>query len=130
VEPPPDQGANAPDIVGEGTFDPGDYAAELSAPEDAVGTRLLLENERLRVWEVRLEPGARAPFHRHVRPYFWSCVDAGTGRQRHGDGTVRVRRYREGETEFWLHSPEDDRVHDLENVGDGVLRFVTVELVG
>jgi beta-alanine degradation protein BauB len=129
VETPPDEGTG-PDMVGEGTFDPDDYATELSAPEDAVGTRLLLENDRLRIWEIRLEPGERAPFHRHVTPYFWSCVNAGTGRQRHVDGSVRVRRYREGETEFWQHSPHDDRVHDLENVGDSVLRFVTVELVG
>jgi hypothetical protein len=123
-------GAAAADIVEEGTFDVGDYPAELGAPAHEVGTRLLLQNERLRVWEVRLEPGERAPFHRHVTPYFWSCVNPGTGRQRHGDGTVRVRRYREGETEFWQHSPQDARVHDLENVGDSLLRFVTVELVG
>jgi predicted metal-dependent enzyme (double-stranded beta helix superfamily) len=124
------EGGQVADIVEEGTFEPGDYSAELGSPDAAVGTRLLLENERLRVWEVRLGPGERAPFHRHVTPYFWSCVDAGTGRQRHGDGTVRVRRYRAGETEFWYHSPEEDRVHDLENVGATVLRFVTVELVG
>jgi quercetin dioxygenase-like cupin family protein len=129
VEPSPDTGAGRPDIVGEETFELGDYAGELASPDSAVGTRLLLGNDRLRVWEVRLEPGERAPFHRHVTPYFWSCVDAGTGRQRHGDGSVRVRRYREGETEFWSHSPQDDRVHDLENAGDTVLRFVTVELL-
>jgi hypothetical protein len=27
-----------------------------------------------------------------------------------------------------VHSPEDPLVHDLENVGSSILRFVTVEL--
>jgi len=130
VETPPDEGRPGPDIVGEGTFELEDFAEELASPDSAVGTWLLLENDRLRIWEVRVEPGERAPFHQHVTPYFWSCVGAGTGRQRHADGSVRVRRYREGETEFWNHTPQDDRVHDLENVGDTVLRFVTVELIG
>jgi len=31
-----------------------------------VGTRLLFENERVRVWEVRLAPGAEGDVHRHV----------------------------------------------------------------
>jgi beta-alanine degradation protein BauB len=124
------QGEVEADIAEETTFDPDGYRAELEAPDDAVGTRLLLENDRLRVWEIRLEPGERAPFHRHVMPYFWSCVDGGIGRQRLTDGTMRVRRYRAGDTEFWAQSAEDPLVHDLENVGESVLRFVTVELTG
>ena len=124
------QGEVEADIAEETTFDPDGYRAELEAPDDAVGTRLLLANDRLRVWEIRLQPGERAPFHRHVMSYFWSCVDAGTGRQRLADGTMRVRRYRAGETEYWAHSAEDPLVHDLENVGESVLRFVTVELIG
>jgi predicted metal-dependent enzyme (double-stranded beta helix superfamily) len=30
-----------------------------------VGTRLLLENDRVRVWELDLEPGQRSDIHRH-----------------------------------------------------------------
>ncbi len=30
-----------------------------------VGTRLVLENERVRVWEVRLAPGEEGDIHRH-----------------------------------------------------------------
>src|SRR5207245_1053080 len=46
------QGEVEADIAEETTFDPDGYRAELAAPEDAVGTRLLLANERLRVWEI------------------------------------------------------------------------------
>jgi hypothetical protein len=34
-----------------------------------VGTRLLLENDRVRVWELALEPGARSDVHRHDLDY-------------------------------------------------------------
>lgn len=30
-----------------------------------VGTRLLFEDERVRVWQVRLAPGEQGPVHRH-----------------------------------------------------------------
>ena len=30
-----------------------------------VGTRMLFENERVRVWELKLEPGEDSPVHRH-----------------------------------------------------------------
>jgi hypothetical protein len=120
------------DIVDEGTFDPVSFAAELeAAPRNLeVGTSLWFQNERVRVWEVRLEPGERGPFHAHTHPYFWTCVEAGLGRQRSADGTLKVRRYALGETQFSGHSVATPMLHDLENAGDTTLRFVTVELLG
>ncbi|HEY7667782.1 MAG TPA: hypothetical protein VIE12_06610 [Actinomycetota bacterium] len=120
-----------PEIVEEGTFDREAFARELEdAPANrAVGTALWYEDERVRVWEVRLEPGVRCPFHAHATPYFWTCVEAGTGRQRSPDGTMVVRRYAVGDTLRSVLSPDAPMLHDLENVGDTVLRFVTVELL-
>ena len=34
-----------------------------------VGTRLLFENERVRIWEMDLAPGARSDVHRHDVDY-------------------------------------------------------------
>src|SRR5215216_4326858 len=34
-----------------------------------VGQRIVLENEHVRVWEVRLEPGETIDFHIHYHPY-------------------------------------------------------------
>jgi mannose-6-phosphate isomerase-like protein (cupin superfamily) len=82
----------------------------------------------VRVFEVRLEPGERGPFHVHDRTYFWTVVEPGRGRQRFADGSFVVRDYALGETRYLVHSPEDSLVHDLENVGTSPLRFVTVEL--
>ena len=35
----------------------------------SVGTRVVLENDRVRVWELDLEPGARSDVHRHDLDY-------------------------------------------------------------
>lgn len=121
-------GAELPDA---GTFDTGRYAAELRVAPDnlAVGTTLWFENERLKVWEVLLQPGERGPFHAHTRDYFWTVVEGGRGLQRFADGTFRVRDYAVGDTSYLEHTPDDPLIHDLENAGDTVLRFVTVELL-
>ncbi|MFM8998479.1 MAG: hypothetical protein ACKOKE_00045 [Actinomycetota bacterium] len=119
------------EVLEEGRYDVGAFVDELDgAPENlAVGTRLWFENDRVRVWEVRLEPGERAPFHAHTRPYFWTCVAPGRALQRLADGSIRLRTYDLGETMFFDHSPDAPHLHDLENAGDTTLRFTTVELL-
>jgi beta-alanine degradation protein BauB len=63
-----------------------------------VGTRLLSETDRVRVWEIRLAPGERIGFHRHVLDYFWTAVTPWTGavaygRWLRGRGDLRGRRH-------------------------------------
>lgn len=121
----------AAEAIEQGTYDPGAYADELeAAPSNlAVGTKLLFENDHVKVWEVRLAPGERGPFHAHTRNYFWTVVDGSVGLQRLADGTFVVRRYDVGQTQFLEHTPDEPLIHDLENVGDTNLRFITVELL-
>ena len=64
----------------------------------------------------------------HDRTYFWTVVEPGRGLQRFSDGTFVVRDYPLGDTRYLVHSDTDPLVHDLENIGDSRLRFVTVEL--
>src|SRR3954466_15953806 len=42
-----------------------------------VGQALLLENEHIRVWEVRLEPGESIHFHFHYHPYLVVSLGGG-----------------------------------------------------
>jgi hypothetical protein len=121
-----------PEIVQEGAYDRALFAGELSAaPENhQLGTTMWFENERIRVWEVLLQPGERGAFHAHTTNYFWTVVEPGRGLQRFADGTFIVRDYRLGETRYLEHTPETALIHDLENVGATTLRFVTVELLG
>jgi beta-alanine degradation protein BauB len=119
------------EIIEEGEFPREQFAEELErAPDNLdVGTSLVFSNERVKVWEVRLRPGERAPFHAHTRDYFWTVVDGGVGKQRSPDGTFRVRNYEVGDTSFSTHSPEEPTLHDFENAGESQIRFVTVELL-
>ncbi|MET0566027.1 MAG: hypothetical protein ABW021_06270 [Acidimicrobiia bacterium] len=121
-----------PDIVEEGIFDPDEYADELEAAAQnlKVGTTIWFENDRIRVWEILLQPGERGAFHSHVTNYFWTVVEGSQGLQRFADGTFVVRDYLIGETKYLEHTPETALIHDLENVGNSTLRFVTVELLG
>jgi quercetin dioxygenase-like cupin family protein len=118
-------------ILKQDTFDRADYKDELdAAPRNLqVGTRLWFENDRIRVWEVRLQPGERGPFHSHTRNYFWTVVDGGIGRQRTADGTVITREYHVGDTSYSEHTHDEPMIHDFENAGDTLIRFVTVELL-
>jgi quercetin dioxygenase-like cupin family protein len=93
-----------------------------------VGTELLLENERVRVWEIRLEPGERLPVHRHVLDYFWVAVTPGHYLQRNEDGTTYEDPYDAGLTKFFTVDEGEYALHDLENVGDSEMVFTTVEL--
>ncbi|HUO45764.1 MAG TPA: cupin domain-containing protein [Acidimicrobiia bacterium] len=115
----------------QGTFDVAEFASELQAAPDNhdLGTSLRFENDHIRVWEVKLEPGERGAFHIHDHTYFWTVVEPGRGLQRFSDGRLVVRDYALGETKFLVHSPADYIIHDLENVGDTTLRFVTVSLL-
>lgn len=92
-----------------------------------VGTRLLAETDRVRVWETRLRPGERIAFHRHVLNYCWTAMSAGMTRSHAQDGSVRERAYTPGDSAYYEYGPGEFRFHDLENVGTTDLLFAIVE---
>ena len=100
---------------------------ETHAHDGHVGSRLLSQTPRARVWEIRLSPGERWHAHRHVLDYFWTAVNAGRSRQHTHDGTVREVSYQAGETRYFHFAKGEYLLHDIENVGDSELIFTTVE---
>jgi hypothetical protein len=94
-----------------------------------VGTRLLSETDRVRVWSINLKPGERIGFHRHVLDYFWTAVTTGVGLSRLQDGSTVESRYNSGETRHESYRRGEYKVHDLENIGDTELVFTTVEFL-
>ena len=92
-----------------------------------VGSRLLSENERVRVWEIRLAPGERWHAHRHVLDYFWTAITPGRSWQHTFDGTTRDVSYTAGETRHFVFGSGEYLLHDIENIGDQELIFTTVE---
>ena len=102
-------------------------ARERRIPNPCVGSTLLSETERTRVWMIRLAPGERIGFHRHVLDYFWTSVTGGRGRQHVHDGTTVEYTYQPGETRHETYGAGEFKVHDLENLGDREMIFMTVE---
>lgn len=95
----------------------------------SVEQKLLLESQRVRVWSIDLEAGERVEAHRHVLDYFWTAVRAGKSRQHTHDGSTREVHYEAGETRYYAFAQGEYLLHDLENVGDESLSFITVELL-
>ena len=99
------------------------------ANDGHVGSRLLSHNSRARVWEIRLAPGQRWHAHRHVLDYFWSALNAGRARAHLDDGSTIEHTYTAGETRHETYGSGEFKVHDLENIGDADLVFMTVESI-
>jgi quercetin dioxygenase-like cupin family protein len=104
-----------------------EFERESKNPNPCVGSQLLSENERTRVWMITLKPGERIGFHRHVLDYFWTSVNGGRGRQHVHDGTTVEYSYQPGETRHETYAAGQFKVHDLENLGDKDMIFMTVE---
>ncbi|WP_326692485.1 hypothetical protein OIE63_38725 [Streptomyces sp. NBC_01795] len=101
-----------------------------NAHNGRVGQSLLKESELLRVWETRLHPGERLPVHRHVLDYSWTALTSGRARQHTSDGTTREISYARGQTQNFRFTDGRYHLHDLKNIGDEVLSFLTVEIKG
>ena len=106
-----------------------EFERERQNNNPCVGTTLLSESERVRVWIIRLAPGERIGFHRHVLDYFWTSVTGGRGRQHVHDGTTVEYTYQPGETRHETYGLFEFKVHDLENLGDKEMVFMTIEFL-
>ena len=102
---------------------------EKNRQNGCVGTTLLSEDDRVRVWDIRLKPGERIGFHRHVLDYFWTAVTPGRARSHQADGTTIETDYTAGETRHESYGLGEFKMHDLENTGDCELVFTTVEFL-
>lgn len=98
-----------------------------AARNGRVGSRLVNETDQYRIWLIEIPPGERMPFHTHVLNYFWVATSAGRARSRRPDGQVGETSYTVGETQHMHFALGESMTHDLENIGDTVLTFTTVE---
>ena len=106
-----------------------EFDRESTQPNGCVGTELLSETDKVRVWIIRLKPGERVGFHRHVLDYFWTSVTGGRGRQHLMDGTTVEHEYAPGETRHETYGVGEFKVHDLENLSGKEMIFNTVEFL-
>src|SRR5262249_5145837 len=96
--------------------DPADVASDVY--------RLLLENERLRIFDVRFSPGQRAVMHAHPDHAVYVLSDY-TLRLTMPDGQSQQVPLKSGQA-FWIGAGP----HATENIGTTEGRSVVVELKG
>ena len=94
-----------------------------------VGNELLLESSVARIWSIDLKPGQRLPFHTHVLNYFWTVLTSGRARSHSSEGVTTEIEYLPGDTKHLHYGAGESMTHDLENVGESNLVFVTVEFL-
>lgn len=92
-----------------------------------IGSELVFENDRVRVWHMTLAPGEKMPVHRHVLDYFWTAITPGRFLQRTYDGTTYESDYEAGLTHYYKVGEGEFALHNLENVGDTTMIFTAVE---
>lgn len=51
-----------------------------------IGQQILFENDHVRVWEVRLEPGDVQEWHQHDHPYLIVAIEGASNRMEFLDG--------------------------------------------
>lgn len=101
-------------------------------PTDQVGTHLLFENERVRVWDLALAPGEWLESHVHRDDFLFIVVEG--GHLRHADpnnpADAHEVRYEDNQVVF-LNAAEGGTLHHrLTNIGDAPYRNFVIELKG
>ncbi len=92
-----------------------------------VGSVLVSETNRVRVWHLSLPPGMRCGFHRHQIDYFWTCLTDGKARGYYDDGRIVDVSHFPGDTRHFTFGPGEHFIHSVENIGNVPLLFTTVE---
>jgi quercetin dioxygenase-like cupin family protein len=93
----------------------------------AVGTRLLFENDRVRVWDLQLAPGESTGLHRHTTDFLYVVIGDGELQTAFPDGTREPPRVmHDGDVRF--RAVRDESVHEAINVGGTPWRNIVVEL--
>jgi quercetin dioxygenase-like cupin family protein len=95
--------------------------------DNPIGTALVFEDDRVRVWRIVLEPGEEAPWHTHELDYTSVSIEGDLIERRNADGTVDRIVVRPGAFTRWHQSTER---HMLRNVGATRFANVIVELKG
>lgn len=104
-----------------------DHDAVVAAPEHH---RLVLENDRVRVLETRIEPGETVRLHTHIWPAVYTILSWSDFIRRDEAGNVTVDTKASGISfepgaASWA---EPIGLHTLENVGTQALHLVSVEI--
>lgn len=97
---------------------------------EQLAASVLFENDRVRVWDDRAEPGETKHLHVHRRPYI-TVVIAGERAENIAEDGSLLRRF-DGLTPggaYYVGPDELPLVHALRNTGSTEVAVVTIELL-
>ena len=92
--------------------------------EGPIGDAIVFENEHVRVWTLRLEPGGRQPWHVHMLPYLVIPLTEGRNEMRWRDGRVVQTNESPGQALWRLPGA----AHELVNTSTWTYQNMLVEL--
>jgi hypothetical protein len=96
---------------------------------DRIGTSVLFENDRVRVWEMILDPGEAIPLHKHVNDYLVIYL-APTHLDLFFQGREpRSQSYDDGFVQYFVVGKEGTP-HQIRNTGLEPHRQFIIELLG
>lgn len=102
-----------------------------STPSENVGTKLLFENEKIRVWDLALQPGESLPTHVHKLPFCFIVARGGHLEHANPDRSeVREVNYDDNLVVFRDVKTQDggEVVHQtLTNIGEAAYQNFVIE---
>lgn len=88
-----------------------------------VDSKLVLENDRIKIVEVKINPGEKLPMHSHGRYVSYAMSNAKI-RVTMLDGSVREREFEKGSASY----SESGVTHEIENIGSSDVFNLDIEL--
>jgi hypothetical protein len=100
----------------------------MSASEK-IGGRVVFENDRVRVWDDTVAPGATQDLHTHTNPYLAVAIAGESGETIGESGEVMQTYEIEPGEVFWYGSDLLPTTHSLRNTGSTEISVVIVEFL-
>ncbi len=94
-------------------------------PSGNIGTGVLQETDRVKVWELKLEPGESSEWHAHQNLYVFVVVEGGRLHAEYADGGSGESDSRPGD--YSINQPS---THRVTNTGSTTYRNIIVEIKG
>ena len=98
--------------------------ASSKRPLGKVGTKVLLENDRVRIWELSLAPGESSDWHHHALDYITVALTESEMRREMEDGTGDETNPSVGESRY----TEGHQPHVVTNIGTAPHANILIEL--
>ena len=93
-------------------------------PGPNIGTSVIAEHDRAKIWELKLDPGEASEWHAHQNTYIFIVIEGGRLFAEYADGTSNTTDAEPGDVVY-----NQPSTHRVTNTGTTRYRNVIVELL-